>query len=170
VSVASGLGLSRNLISTESIPWIYQRPVRVVYEKKDTKEITTTTHARVKQGQRILLGLDLEQVLEEYHFGSVFIDSRDTDEFLNGHVQGAISLPLSLAQQELPHEVNGLDRNERLILYCDESLCESSEELGGILMNRYGFTQVCIFKGGWEAWRDSGYPTERLVGLEEDGT
>ena len=158
------LGLLRNLTAVPSLPWIYERPVIVEFSPQSPETADERSEMGNGGDKEVLKGLDLEQALDEYNFGGVFLDAREIGEYGKGHIHNAISLPVALAEQALPSEVDALDRKTRLVVYCDESVCDSSEELGLLLKKRYGFEDVCVFKGGWEAWRDADYPTETLEG------
>jgi rhodanese-related sulfurtransferase len=45
---------------------------------------------------------------------AVFLDVRDVDSYAQGHIQGAISMPLD----ELPERMNELDPSAWIITYC----------------------------------------------------
>jgi len=162
--VSCGFGLLRNWIAVPSLPWIYERPVKVEFTSIGAEQPEKDPVSGQKGDKEILLGLDLEEAFEEFNFGGVFLDARDTDAYMEGHIRNAVSLPVALAENRLPTEVDLLDRDDTVIVYCDESVCDSSEELGLILKKRYGFKDVRVFRGGWEAWRDAGYPTDGWQG------
>lgn len=47
--------------------------------------------------------------------GTVLIDMRDTVDFLEGHIKGAINIP----NESLPFQYNYLKGFDRVLLYCD---------------------------------------------------
>jgi len=48
--------------------------------------------------------------------GALVIDVRSPEEFLSGHVPGAINIPLGQLQERIPHEVR--DKNQPLLVHC----------------------------------------------------
>lgn len=47
--------------------------------------------------------------------GSILVDMRDTVDFLDGHIRGAVNIPY----ESLPFQYNYLRDFERVLLYCD---------------------------------------------------
>jgi 3-mercaptopyruvate sulfurtransferase SseA len=59
--------------------------------------------------------VDLTQAKSAYDSGTaVFVDVRDQVYFNSGHIQGAVSIPLS----EIEDRLDELDPNDWIILYC----------------------------------------------------
>lgn len=81
---------------------------------------------------------------------AVFIDARPPDFYEEGHIPGAINLPVAEA---LGGDLRGLPESRRtpLIVYCSGGDCEDSRIVLGALL-RNGFTDVSIFEGGWDEW------------------
>lgn len=80
------------------------------------------------------------------------VDVRTSGEFGQGHLQGAINIPLS----DLPTQISGLDRNRPILVYCQTG--HRSAQAAAILVNA-GFTQVYDMNGGLNAWISAEYPT-----------
>ena len=66
------------------------------------------------------------------------------------------------AVRENPSDVNSwaakYSKDRVTILYCKHDTTSASEALQ--LLEK-GFTQVFILKGGWSAWTEAGFPTEK---------
>ena len=90
--------------------------------------------------------------------GCLFVDARHTFDFRQGHIRAAINIPLSEFD---PHNKNvlSLPKNKVLVVYCDESECNSSVELAAKLYED-GFGDIRIFFGGWREWTDNKFPIE----------
>ena len=59
--------------------------------------------------------VDLAQAKSAYDSGTaVFVDVRDQEYFDNGHIPGAVSIPLG----EIQDRLDELDANDWIILYC----------------------------------------------------
>ena len=80
------------------------------------------------------------------------VDVRTPEEYAQGHLQGAINIPLS----DLPLRIGGLDPNRPILVYCQTGY--RSAQASAILV-KAGFTQVYNMDGGITAWINSGYPT-----------
>jgi rhodanese-related sulfurtransferase len=80
------------------------------------------------------------------------LDVRTSAEFAQGHLKGAINIPLS----DLPVQLGQLDRNRPILVYCQTGF--RSAQASTILANA-GFTKVYDMEGGLNAWINAGYPT-----------
>ena len=80
------------------------------------------------------------------------IDVRTPEEYAQGHLKGAINIPLS----DLPLRIGGLEHNRPIIVYCQTG---SKSAQASTILVRAGFTKVYSMEGGITAWTNSGYPT-----------
>ncbi len=104
-----------------------------------------------------LLAITLDQALEFYQKGTVFVDAREPEYYQEGHIRGAFNFPFFL---ELAFKLDSLQgKNAPLVIYCSGDECGSSEDLAYELQNE-GFSNLLVFKGGWTAWHSSGHPTK----------
>jgi rhodanese-related sulfurtransferase len=55
----------------------------------------------------------------------------------------------------------GLAKDARIIVYCSGSTCPNSRD-GGAKLATLGFTNVRVFEGGLEVWKNSGRGVEVL--------
>ena len=97
-----------------------------------------------------------------------FVDSRPLDEYAEGHVPGAASVPLKEASENTAlatPEALDVVPNRTLIVYCNGEDCRTSVLLTRILREA-GFTDIKIFLGGWAEWQAAGFPAE--VGSDSD--
>ena len=104
-----------------------------------------------------LLAITLEQALDLYQKGTVFVDAREPEYYQEGHIKGAWNIPFFL---ELVFKLDSLQgKDAPLVIYCSGDECGSSEDLAYELQAE-GFSNLLVFKGGWTAWNTSGHPTE----------
>lgn len=89
---------------------------------------------------------------------ALFIDARSPDDFLAGHIKQSINIPAEAFMDSLPYLEN-LDFNRPIITYCDGEDCNASIDLAADI-KMMGFVHVNFFFGGWQDWRDAGYPIE----------
>lgn len=80
----------------------------------------------------------------------VVLDVRPAEEFQNGHIPGAISIPLS----ELKNRLDEIPRDREVVAYCRGPYCVLSAEAMTIL-NHAGFQAVRL-KEGVPEWRAAG--------------
>ena len=69
--------------------------------------------------------------------GTLLIDVRSTAEYMGGHLDGAINLPLPQFESELPHRAP--NRDTPIVVYC-ASGARSEQALG--VMQHQGYTQA----------------------------
>jgi rhodanese-related sulfurtransferase len=90
--------------------------------------------------------------------GAVFIDARHESEYRNGHIKGAINLPLTTFSKTHPL-LTLLPRDQLIVTYCGGSNCSSSVGLAKNL-RAAGYFNVKVFFGGWQDWRTRNQPIE----------
>jgi rhodanese-related sulfurtransferase len=82
----------------------------------------------------------------------LIVDVRTSGEYAQGHLKGAINIPLS----DLPLRFDELAQNRPMLVYCQTGY--RSAQASSFLV-KAGFTQVYNMEGGIAAWINSGYPT-----------
>jgi rhodanese-related sulfurtransferase len=93
---------------------------------------------------------------------ALFVDSRTVDQYADGHVPGAASVPLKEASENIVLATpKALDvaPTRTLVVYCNGGDCQTSVLLTRILREA-GFTDIKIFLGGWAEWQAAGFPAE----------
>jgi hydroxyacylglutathione hydrolase len=93
---------------------------------------------------------ELEQRPEE----SLLIDVREPEEYRQGHVPGAVSLP----QSEIASKLDELPRDKTIYVICEAGYrsCRAAQ-----FLSQVGFTKLINVDGGTSAWRKAGKPMER---------
>jgi len=93
------------------------------------------------------------ELLEQVKAGLVLVlDVRPEDEFVLGHLQGAINIPL----RELEKRLAGLDPAQRIVAYCRGPYCVLSYEAIAALRAK-GF-KARRLEDGFPEWRAAGLP------------
>ena len=82
------------------------------------------------------------------------IDTRPEEEFIAGHLPGAISVPLS----ELKRRLRQLPRDQEIVAYCRGPYCVLSYEAVAELRRR-GFKAFRL-EDGFPEWKAAGLPVE----------
>ena len=105
-----------------------------------------------------LPAVSLKEAKEAHANGdALFVDARDAAFYEEGHIPGAVSLPLQDFEMVFPRLQEQLLAAPRVITYCDGASCEMSVELTEKLLFE-GFVQVEIFTGGIQQWKAAGQP------------
>ncbi len=110
----------------------------------------------------------LGEAAELYDQGALFLDARHEDEYLDGHIAGAVWMPASevfaRASELLAH-----DPSMPVVIYCTGGSCDASHNTANRLLN-YGpdlgldFADIRIMGLGYDEWKRAGLPTS-----EDDG-
>jgi len=90
-------------------------------------------------------------------FDAVFVDSRTTQEFEEGHIKDARLLYYEHAEQDWEKVMAGVPFEQQVITYCSGEGCNSSFLVADQLLN-VGYEKVSVFHGGWPEWSAAGYP------------
>jgi rhodanese-related sulfurtransferase len=88
---------------------------------------------------------------------AIFIDARDPYTFAEGHISGALSLPLGDADTGIVGFMAKTPFTTTIVVYCNGYGCHDSMDLADKLL-RAGYQQVFVFEGGFPEWRDAGLP------------
>ena len=90
---------------------------------------------------------------------AVFVDARESSEYLEGHIAGARSVPFddAVAKPALLEPFKQVGKP--LVLYCSGGDCELSKDLARNMLAA-GIRKVLVFTDGFPAWKAAGYPVE----------
>lgn len=92
---------------------------------------------------------ELHQLLENPDCTALVVDVREPEEYVGGHLPGAVNWPLS----RLDERLSSLPRDRSLVLYSGHGR-RSAEACSRL--HEAGFHDLCHLRGGLEAWRTSG--------------
>ena len=138
------LSLTLNAVRPDGIPLL-------------AKELAVAEVIEYDIAEPRLFAITLDQALELYQKGTVFVDAREPEYYQEGHIKGAWNIPFFL---ELVFKLDSLQgKDAPMVIYCSGDECGSSEDLAYELQAE-GFSNLLVFKGGWTAWNTSGHPTE----------
>lgn len=88
---------------------------------------------------------------------ALFLDARSAEDYAEGHVPGALSLPAYEFDDRFPEIADRVEEAERVIVYCDGVECSDSIHVAERLVE-YGFSDVSVFESGWRVWAESKAP------------
>ncbi len=109
--------------------------------------------------------ITLETLLEKRENNDDFtlIEVLGQDQYEDGHIPGAISMPLNEIEDRAEDE---LDTDEDIVLYCASYVCQASVKADE-KFHDLGFTNVTDFKGGKARWKQAGLDLETGSGEME---
>jgi len=106
--------------------------------------------------------------------GLVIIDARSNEDYMQGHIPGAISLPVAdtfharlerrvIGQAGLQAVMGarGINHKNRVIIYDNAVYMDAARILWALEL--YGHNNVSLMNGGYPAWTGAGLSTDRLV-------
>jgi rhodanese-related sulfurtransferase len=112
---------------------------------------TPADHSAGEGGFRRITASELKVLVDR---GEVtIIDVRDTSAYSTAHIPGALQIPVSRIEGEIPY----LPKGKPIVTYCTCPAEESSGLAVQILEHR-GVKNAAALQGGLEAWQRSGYP------------
>lgn len=103
---------------------------------------------------------DVADVKEIFDSGrALFVDARDGEAFAEGHIKGAVSLPIGLYEEKLEAFLEKYPLSTYIVTYCSGRTCQDSHELAQILL-QFDYENVSVFIDGFPAWEKNGFPVE----------
>ena len=105
--------------------------------------------------------IQLAAVKQLFDAGAVvLIDAREPEEYAEGHIPGALSMPYDEVSSE-PERLESLAAGGNAIaVYCGGGACELSLNLAWDLISA-GQKKVVVYMGGYPEWAAAGYPIEQ---------
>lgn len=103
---------------------------------------------------------DVEKAKQIFDQGkAVFVDARLEASFNQGHITGAVSLPLDRFQEDIQNFHERYGASTLIVTYCSGRSCPDSQQLA-LLLALAGYTDIRVFIDGYAAWKEKGYPSE----------
>ena len=154
------LGLSMNAFSSRGIP-LTPVTVRTDYPPPPGTDLAAEGYLTLETMQMASDILALGAGLDDVPLGMTIVDTRSPREFREGHIPGALNVPLTLFRRGRPPQLDRVDRDNLVFVYCDDPNCGSSVIVAEQLrLHGYGRDKVQVFVGGLPAWLEAGLPLE----------
>ena len=105
-----------------------------------------------------IYAIPLDKAIEKYERGeALFIDARSHDDYLAGHIKGAMNVPDHQFDEWIDDFLSRTDTDIEIITYCDGEDCFLGHYVAGKLY-RLGFERVSYLVNGWSEWQESASP------------
>lgn len=92
-----------------------------------------------KKTKREIKEITYEEIRNDY----IIIDVRSRKEYKEGHINGAINIPLS----NIKDEINKFEKTEKILLYCQSGL---RSKKGAKMLESLGYKEIYNLTGGIE--------------------
>jgi rhodanese-related sulfurtransferase len=151
LGVSVGLALIVNYFSPAGIALIGQW---------DTSQGVISARAK---NDVVIDGLEIEDLKiakQIYDTGKIlFVDARSREDYEDGHIRGAVSLPLGQFDELIDAFIDQHSLDQPIVTYCSGRTCEDSHHLAQLLLD-FGFNDVKVFIDGFPGWQAEDYPIE----------
>ncbi len=88
----------------------------------------------------------------------VLVDVRDTPDYEDEHIVGAVQLLISEMNE---NKVNSMfDKEDLIVTYSEDINCPAKIIAAEKLIN-FGFKNVLAYEASWKEWKESNYPVEK---------
>jgi rhodanese-related sulfurtransferase len=112
----------------------------------------------MKFGKNILIPFD--EAKEKFFTGAaVFIDARAPELYQEGHIKGALNLPIAEFDQLADKVLMDFPEDTLIVTYCDGDDCALSAELA-LKLKEIGYENVRVLHNGWTEWKSHQLPFE----------
>jgi rhodanese-related sulfurtransferase len=142
VILSTVAALAVNAVRTDRLPLVGDFSVAA--------RMTTAT------GERMDITLEEAEKLFFTH-AAVFIDARPAEDYAQGHIQHARSLPWQDADLNFMTVTADLELTTAIVTYCDGETCELSHDLA-LFLRDAGFMNARVLVNGWTVWQQAGLP------------
>ena len=92
--------------------------------------------------------------------GALFIDARRSSAYEQGHVKGALNIPVwehDADDRVAALPAKGVKPEAVIVTYCSGGACEDAARLSTKLAEA-GYLNVYLYKDGFPAWQSKGWP------------
>ena len=156
--ISAVIGLCLNLVRADRIPYFGQ------WREMHTGD-GPITPPKPEPGDPPFVTIDGVQI--DFNSGStVFIDSRELEEFECGTIPGSVSIPFDYLPETIDFgsyfdsALGSIPQDKRVVIFCSGDECDLSVHLARN-MQAVGYTNLAIFFGGSREWERFGLPMER---------
>lgn len=181
VSTSASVPLRALSVQTDKVPAHVQQRLMASLQKGNGLKLALNTASKADfksvasmlnttptslPGAKIISAAQARELIAK---GMPVYDVRVEEEFKNGHVPGALSVPyeessakeVDFDQTEDKFALNKLpkDKNAAFMMYCDGTICWKSYK-SAVMAIEAGWKNVYWFRGGFPEWKEAGLPVE----------
>ena len=151
LGIAVALAMGVNALSPKGIPLVGQWDI--------AKGVITASPGGAAEGKHAEIE-SVARAREIFDTGTVlFVDARSQDDYENGHIPAAVSLPVGRFDERIESFLKRYPSEQPIVTYCSGRTCEESHSLARFF-SEAGYTDVRIFIDGFPGWQAEGNPIE----------
>ena len=113
-----------------------------------------TAHELVLEAKQTTQEISVDEAIKAIHTCDVLIDVRETDEYLSGHLAGAMHMSRGMLEFKMAGNPKMQARDLNILLYCKTS---GRAALSAKSLADMGYTHVRSIAGGVDAWVAAGH-------------
>jgi rhodanese-related sulfurtransferase len=83
--------------------------------------------------------------------GLCIVDARQSEDYLAGHLPGAVNIPAGASAQDRARALAGVGQGASIVVYCQSAGCPFAALIAERLHND-GFSNLSIYRDGWVGW------------------
>lgn len=117
-----------------------------------------TAHDLVAAAKARIQEVAVDQAEQAIREADVLIDVREADEYVAGHVPGAVLVPRGMLEFRLSNTPALEPRDLKFVLYCKTS---GRAALAACALHEMGYLNVRSIAGGFDAWVEAGKPVAK---------
>ena len=114
-----------------------------------------TAHDLVAAAKSRIQEVTVEEAEQAIREADVLLDVREADEYVAGHLPGAIHASRGMLEFKLSNSPELSARDLKIVLYCKTS---GRAALAACALHDMGYLQVKSISGGFDAWANAGKP------------
>ena len=126
----------------------------------DTAQGVVTANAK---NDIVIEGIEIvtvDQARKLYDSGGyIFVDARSREDYEQGHIKGAVSLPVGLFEEKIAAFLERYPPEASIVTYCSGRTCLDSHHLAESLME-FGYDKISVLIDGFPGWEAEGHPIE----------
>lgn len=104
--------------------------------------------------------IDIGLAEEEIKAVDVLVDVREPDEYMMGHIQGAVHIPRGLLEFKMSASESLSSRDLQILVYCKNG---GRSSLAAKTLVEMGYLNVRAIAGGFDAWVVAGKPIAKIA-------
>jgi rhodanese-related sulfurtransferase len=114
-----------------------------------------TVNELVANAKSQIVEISIDKAKQSITEADLIIDCREAEEYLNGHINGAIHASRGMLEFKLSNVPDHLNRDLKIVIYCKSS---GRAALSALSLLEMGYKNVKSISGGIDAWVNAGNP------------
>lgn len=124
-----------------------------------------TGHDFVVEAKAQIKEISADQAVGFVQQGITVLDVREGEEYLAGHLPGAIHIPRGVLEFKVHLVPQTADKGKTILVYCKTG---GRSALSALALQRMGYTQIVSLAGGFDQWTAGGRPVDKPQPLSYD--